>query len=49
MTNFRSNLRLAAIGGVALIVGLVACSPAPARENGRQAGLRRGSALPNSP
>lgn len=29
MTNFRSNLRLAAIGGVALIVGLVACSPAP--------------------
>jgi peroxiredoxin len=29
MTNFRSHLRLAAIGGVAAIVGLVACSPAP--------------------
>jgi cytochrome c biogenesis protein CcmG/thiol:disulfide interchange protein DsbE len=29
MTNFRSNLRLAAIGGMAAIVGLVACSPAP--------------------
>jgi len=29
MTSFRSNLRLAAIGGVAAIVGLVACSPAP--------------------
>jgi peroxiredoxin len=29
MTNFRSNLRLAAIVVVAAIVGLVACSPAP--------------------
>ncbi len=29
MTNFRSNLRLAAICSVAAIVGLVACSPAP--------------------
>jgi cytochrome c biogenesis protein CcmG/thiol:disulfide interchange protein DsbE len=29
MTNFRSHLRLAAICGVAAIVGLVACSPAP--------------------
>jgi peroxiredoxin len=29
ITNFRSNLRLAAIAGVAAIVGLVACSPAP--------------------